>query len=43
MVAYGGGVGCKNFREIKNKKLMVEWREISHGFQANKPYYRRWR
>jgi hypothetical protein len=24
MVACGGGVGCKNFREIKNKKLMVK-------------------
>jgi hypothetical protein len=24
MVACGDGVSCKNFREIKNKKLMVE-------------------
>jgi hypothetical protein len=24
MVACGGGAGYKNFKEIKNKKLMVE-------------------
>jgi hypothetical protein len=36
MVACGGGAGCKNFIEIKKKKLKG-WMEISHGFQANKP------
>jgi hypothetical protein len=37
MVACGGGAGYKNFREIKNKNLIKRWKEISHGFQANKP------
>jgi hypothetical protein len=32
MVACGCGTGCKNFKEIKNKKLIKQWREISHGF-----------
>jgi hypothetical protein len=31
IIACGGGAGCKNFNEIKNKKLIKRWREISHG------------